>query len=108
MGGTIESIYGKANRANTNHCIPPIEEGEMTTMLSSAINSWAPEEACNIGVIQPIEYYLTEKYRAKKFSEKFISEVKYIHDQNVWGAWVGGCWDIQSSTKDTLVKSQIE
>ena len=33
--------------------------------------------------------------------------MKYIHDQNVWGAWVGGCWDIQSTTKDTLVKSQL-
>jgi hypothetical protein len=66
----------------------------MKTMLNSAINSWIPEEALNIRMIQPIEYYLTEKYRAKTFSEKFISEVKYIHDQNVWGAWGGECWNI--------------
>jgi len=107
QGGTIKSIYRKANLANTNHCIPPIDESEMKTMLNSAINSWIPEEARNIGVIQPIEYYLTEKYRAKTFSEKFISEVKYIHDQNVWGAWGGECWNIQSSTKDTLVKFRL-
>ena len=33
--------------------------------------------------------------------------MKYIHDQNVWGAWVGGCWNVQSSTKDTIVKSRL-
>lgn len=107
QGGKIERIFRKVNRANQRHCIPPLPEDEMQKMLNRLIASWASEEARNTGVIQPIEYYLTEKYRAKKFREKFISEVKYIHDQNVWGTWVGWCWDIQSSTKDTLVKSRL-
>ena len=46
-GGQGEIIKETAWRSNANFCRPPIEDGEMTTMLDSAINSWTPEEACN-------------------------------------------------------------
>ena len=85
QGGTVQSIYDKANRANQRYCRPPIEDDEMRRLSDLPINRWTTPEARQIGLIRPIEYYQTQKFRATQFSKKFSNEVSFIQDQNVWG-----------------------
>ena len=57
QGGLIESIYQNAHRANQRHLQPPLPEDELTKLLDSVIQRWAPEEAQQIGVIRPLGFY---------------------------------------------------
>ena len=87
QGGRIQRIFEKANRANQRRCIPPLPDAELQTMLTSALERWTPEEACQTGVIRPLSYYHNHKYRSQHFSKNYKKIVSYIPEQGNWSVW---------------------
>jgi|TARA_B110000263_G_C15300306_1_gene507637 P4 family phage/plasmid primase-like protien len=107
VGGTINSIYRKVNRANQRHLQPPLPEDEVSKMLGSAIERWVPPEAQQMGVIRPLGYYQNNKYRAKQFHDEYGDYVKYISEQNLWAVYVGANWNMRHDTEVAHVKTQL-
>ena len=108
VGGTLDSIYQKVHRANIRHLQPPLPQDEVSKMLDSAIERWAPPEARQQGIIRPLGYYQNHSYRAKQFSQVFGDYVAFIPEQNVWSVWIGSHWNMKPETENTLVKNQID
>jgi putative DNA primase/helicase len=107
VGGTIQSIHTKAQRANRVHLKPPLPQDELTKMLNSAIERWTPLEARQQGIIRPLGYYQNHSYRARHFHQKFGEIVKYIPEQKVWASWIGSHWHVKPETEEAIVRPQI-
>ena len=107
QGGTVDSVYEKAHRANRRHLQPPLPEDEITNMVNSAIERWAPPEAQQVGVIRPIAFYQNHRYRAFQFFQEFGNYVKYISEQNLWAVWIGVNWHMKPETEVSHVKPQL-
>ena len=107
QGGTIESIYQNAHRSNTRHLQPPLPDDEITKMVDSAIQRWAPPEAQQMGVIRPLGFYQNHKYRAKQFHDGYGDHVKYIYEQNLWSVWIGSHWTMKPETEISHVRPQL-